>query len=182
MSSVLQPYVDRGELAGAVALVADAKKVLKVECVGWADIAARQPMKPNTLFWIASQTKPMTSTAITMLIDEGKVGVDDPVEKYLPEFKGLWLAVERDDAHVLLKKPSRAITVGDILSHTSGMPFASPMETPTLDLLTLREWRAVLRGHAAGLRAWRNISIPTPGSTRPGGSSRSSAECPTRSL
>lgn len=56
------------------------------------------------------------------LVDKGKVRPDDPVEKYLPEFGGLWLAAERDKEHVLLRRPSRKITVGDILSHTSGLP------------------------------------------------------------
>ena len=139
MANVLQPYVDRGELAGAVTLVADAGKVLSLECVGYADIAAKKRMRPDTLFWIASQTKPMTTTAMTMLIDEGKVGPDDLVEMYLPEFKGQWMIAEKDDGHVLLKKPARPIAVRDILSHTSGMPFMSAMEVPTLDLLPLRE-------------------------------------------
>jgi CubicO group peptidase (beta-lactamase class C family) len=74
-----------------------------------------------------------------MLVDEGKVKLDDPVEKYLPEFKNLWLAVEQDKEHILLKKPKRPITVRDILSHTSGMPFKSAMEEPTLDALPLRD-------------------------------------------
>lgn len=139
MANVLQPYIDRNELAGAVTLVADADKVLSLECAGYADIAKKKPMKPDTLFWIASQTKPMTGAAITMLMDEGKVSPDDLVEKYLPEFKALWVAVEKDDGHILLKKPSHPITVREILSHTSGMPFMSAMEVPTLDLLPLRE-------------------------------------------
>ncbi len=73
------------------------------------------------------------------LIDEGKVSVDDPVEKYLPEFKDIWLAVEKDDEHILLKRPSRAILFRDIMSHTSGMGFMSALEVPTLDLQPLRE-------------------------------------------
>ena len=74
-----------------------------------------------------------------MLVDEGKVRLDDPVEKYLPEFKGQWLAVEHDQEHMLLKRPKQRVTVRAILSHTSGMPFKSAMEEPTLDLLALRE-------------------------------------------
>lgn len=94
-------------------------------------------MQTDSMFWIASQSKPITATALMMLVDEGKLSLEDPVEKYLPEFQGQWLAVERDDEHVLLKKPSRPITVRDILSHTSGLPFRSEMEEPTLDLLPL---------------------------------------------
>ena len=109
-----------------------------MEAVGWADVAAGMPMREKKLFWIASQSKPITATALMMLVDEGKVKLDDPVEKYLPEFKDQWLAVEQDKDHILLKKPKHPITVRNILSHTSGLPFKSALEQPTLDLLPLR--------------------------------------------
>lgn len=138
VAAVLQPFVDRHALAGAVTLVADKDKVLSLEAVGYADVAARKPMTTDSLFWIASQSKSITATAFMMLVDEGKVKLDDPVEKYLPEFKGIWVTAERDNNHLLLKKPRHPITVREILSHTSGLPFASAMEQPTLDLLPLR--------------------------------------------
>ena len=134
----LQPFVDSHTLAGAVTLAASKDKVLSLEAVGYADIAARESMKTDALFWIASMSKPMTATAMMMLVDEGKVSLDDPVEKYLPEFKGQMLAVEQDPNHVWLKKPRRPITVRDVLSHTSGLPFASRVE-PKIDLHPLRE-------------------------------------------
>ncbi len=134
----LHPFVDSSKLAGAVVLVADRDKVLALEAVGFADIAAKTPMRLDTLFWIASQSKPITATALMMLVDEGKVLLDAPVERYLPEFKDQWLAVERDKDHILLRKPKHPITVRNILSHTSGMPFKSALEEPTLDLLPLR--------------------------------------------
>jgi CubicO group peptidase (beta-lactamase class C family) len=139
LAAALQPFVDSHSLAGAVVLVADKEKVLSVEAVGFADVAGKKAMKPDALFWIASQSKSITAAALMMLMDDGKVKLDDPVEKYLPEFSGQWLAVEQDKEHVLLKKPKRAITVRDILSHTSGMPFRSAMEEPTLDMLPLRD-------------------------------------------
>ena len=135
----LQPFVDSHTLAGAVTLVASKDKVLGIEAVGFADIGAKTPMQTDNVFWIASMSKPITATALMMLVDEGKVKVGDPVEKYLPEFKDQWLAVEQDKDHILLKKPTHPITVGNILSHTSGMPFKSAMEQPTLDLLSLRD-------------------------------------------
>lgn len=138
LTSALQPFVDSHTLAGAVMLVATKDKVVSVETVGFADLAAKQPMQTNSLFWIASQSKPVTAAALMMLVDEGKVNVEDPVEKYLPEFKGQMLAVERDAEHVLLRKPAHPITVHEVLSHTSGLPFKSAMEEPTLDLLPLR--------------------------------------------
>ncbi len=133
----LQPFVDRQELAGAVMLVADRQKVLAAEAAGWADIAARKPMRTDSLFWIASQTKPITAAALMILVDEGKVKVDDPVEKYLPEFRGQMVVAEKDDAHVLLRKPTHPITVRNVLTHTSGLPFKSALEEPTLDLFPL---------------------------------------------
>ena len=136
--AALQPFVDSHTLAGAVVLVASQDKVLDLAAVGSADIAGHVPMKTDALFWIASMSKPMTATALMMLVDEGKVRLDDPVEKYLPEFQGQMLVVEQDADHVLLKKPGRPITVRDILSHTSGLPFASRVE-PKIDLHPLRE-------------------------------------------
>lgn len=138
VAAVLRPFVEKHALAGAVTLVADKDKVLSLEAVGYADVAAKKPMTTDALFWIASQSKAITATALMMLVDEGKVKLDDPVEKYLPEFKGQWLTAERDNDHLLLKKPRHPITVRNILSHTSGLPFASAMEQPTLDLLPLR--------------------------------------------
>ncbi|MGO8691567.1 MAG: serine hydrolase domain-containing protein [Thermoguttaceae bacterium] len=137
LAAALQPFVDKHQLAGAVVLVADKDKVLDTEAVGYADVAAKKPMQTDCLFWIASQSKPITAAALMMLVDEGKVKLDDPVEKYLPEFHGQWLIGDRGSDHMLLKRPKHPITVRNILSHTSGLPFASPIETPRLDLLPL---------------------------------------------
>lgn len=124
----LQPFVDRHVLAGAVTLVASKDKVLSLEAVGYADLAAKKPMRTDCLFWIASMSKPMTAAALMMLVDEGKVRLEDPVEKYLPEFSGQMLAAEQDKDRVVLKRPSHPITVKDVLSHTSGLPFMSRVE------------------------------------------------------
>ncbi|OAI46968.1 serine hydrolase [Planctomycetaceae bacterium SCGC AG-212-F19] len=137
--AALQPFVEKQSLAGAVTLVADKERVLSLDTVGFADIAAKKPMQADTLFWIASQSKPITAAALMILVDEGKVRVDDPVDKYLPEFKDPWVIAEKDQDHVLLRKPKHPITVRNLLTHTSGMPFSSALETPTLDLLPLRD-------------------------------------------
>ena len=96
-------------------------------------------MPTDALFWIASQSKPITAAALMMLVDEGKVKLDDPVEKYLPEFKDQWLAVEQDKDKTCSRSRKHPITVREILSHTSGLPFQSALEEPTLDLLPLRD-------------------------------------------
>lgn len=135
----LLPYVAKKELAGAVTLVATRDRVLDVTTVGYADVEARKPMQPDNVFWIASMSKPMTGLAVMMLVDEGKIRLEDPVEKYLPEFKGQKLAEKKDGKQVGLKDPARPITVRDVLSHTSGLPFKSPIEQPTLDALPLED-------------------------------------------
>ncbi len=139
ITAALQPFVDKHTLAGAVTLVADKDRFLSLDAVGYADVAAMKPLTTDSLFWIASQSKPITATAFMMLVDEGKVKLDDPVQNYLPEFRDQWLAVEQDKDHILLKKPSHPVTIRECLSHTSGMPFSSRMEQPTLDGLPLRD-------------------------------------------
>lgn len=145
LASALQPFVDQHTLAGAVVLVATPDRILSLEAVGYSDLAARKPMTTDDLFWIASMNKPITATAFMMLVDEGKVRVDDPVEKYLPEFKGQMYIAEKDETHTLLKKPAHPILVRDILSHTAGLTPISPIERPTFDLLPLE---TAVRSHA----------------------------------
>ncbi len=140
IGDALKPFVEKGELAGAVALVASKDKVLAIEAVGFADRATQRVMKPDALFWIASQSKPITAAAVMMLVDEGKLDLDAPVEKYLPEFKGQQLdAGKGPDGKPMLKAPAHPITVREVLSHTSGLPFKSAVEQPTLDGLPLRD-------------------------------------------
>ncbi len=133
LAASVQPFVEREELAGAVMLVASREKVLAVEAAGWADAEAKKPMRTDSIFWIASQSKPVATAALMILADEGKVRLDDPVEKYLPEFKGQMFVAEKDDEHRLLRKPRHPITVRNVLSHTSGLPFKSGIEEPRLD-------------------------------------------------
>ncbi|NDC64068.1 MAG: class A beta-lactamase-related serine hydrolase [Planctomycetia bacterium] len=137
-ASVLQPFVDRHELAGAVVLVADAKGVLDAESVGFADIAAGRPMHEDTMFWIASQTKPMTAVALMMLVEEGKVSLDDPVEKHLPEFRDQMVTAFKDDGLLLLRRPVHPITIREVLCHMSGLPHKTLIQEPTLDGLPLQ--------------------------------------------
>jgi CubicO group peptidase (beta-lactamase class C family) len=136
LTAALQPFIDKGILAGAVLLVADRHKVLTLEATGYSDIAARTPMRTDQFFWIASVTKPITATAMMLLVDEGRVNLDDPVEKYLPEFVGQMLAVERTDDRVVLKKPARPFTVRQALNHTAGLPGGTRGQ-PTLDSVPL---------------------------------------------
>ena len=143
IAQVLQPFVDNHVLAGAVTIVADKDKVLDVTTVGYSDVAAKKASHADDLFWIASMSKPITAAAFMMLVDEGKVNVNDPVEKYLPEFKGQMVAEKGGTKEKPTTGPRHTskhpILVRNVLSHTSGLPFKSPMEQPTLDQGTLAE-------------------------------------------
>jgi CubicO group peptidase (beta-lactamase class C family) len=120
----MQAFVDQGEIAGAVTVVGRHDAILNVTVVGSSDLEKHTPMTQDSIFRIASMTKPITAIGIMMLVQEGKVSVEDPVEKYLPEFKGQMLVASRDKAAgtETLKKPARPIKVRDLLTHTSGLP------------------------------------------------------------
>lgn len=127
-ATAFQPLIDNHRMAGAVALIADRERVIHQGAVGYADIATSKLMQIDALFWIASMTKPITATALMILVDEGKVDPDDPVEKYLPEFKSLWVVAEKDDEHQLLRRPKRPLTIRHLLMHTGGMVHFSAQE------------------------------------------------------
>jgi CubicO group peptidase (beta-lactamase class C family) len=120
--AAIEPFLEQNEISGAVTLVAKKGKILSFDAVGLADIADGKPMKKDTLFWIASMTKPMAGAAILMLQDAGKLHINDPVENYLPEFRGLWLVTKKSADAMVLKRPARPITLKDLLTHTSGLP------------------------------------------------------------
>lgn len=122
----MQEFVDRQIVAGAVTLVAQGGKVVALDAVGYSDLKTKKAMRTDDLFWIASMTKPITGTAILMLQDEGKLSVDDAVEKFLPEFKNQMLLVTKTPDAIVLKKPSRRITLRDLLTHTSGLTSDAP--------------------------------------------------------
>ena len=142
---LFQPLIDRGIIAGTVLLVGDRREVRSIETVGYADLETRRPMTGDTLFWIASTSKPLTGTLLMMLIEEGRLHPDDPIEKYLPEFKDLLVVAEQTDDRLVLTKPAHPITLRETLTHTSGLPFRSPVEHPSLDGLPLA---VAVRSHA----------------------------------
>jgi len=115
IGAAMQDMVAKQEIAGAVTAVVTLDRTLHLESTGHADLASNRLMTPDTLFWIASMTKPVTGVAIMMLQDEGKLKLTDPVANYIPEFAGL-------------KSPSGQpanLTIIQILTHTSGLGEAS---------------------------------------------------------
>ena len=117
----LQGLVDSNEISGAVALVATRDQVLHLSAVGDSNLATGRKLAPDDLFWIASMSKPMTAVAAALLVGDGRLSFDDPVEKYLPEFHGLWVAGAATAEQRVLVPAARPITVRDLLTHTSGL-------------------------------------------------------------
>ena len=111
-------HLDGGELPGMVSIVVDAHGKTTVDCRGYADIAAKTPMRPDTVFWLASNTKAVAAATLMTLVDDGKVNLDDPVAKYLPEFADVKVKTKGGT-----RPPARPITVRMALSHMSGLPF-----------------------------------------------------------
>jgi CubicO group peptidase (beta-lactamase class C family) len=160
----MKAFVDDGTISGAVTLVATHDRVLSLDVVGQADVANRKPMRADSLFWIASMTKPVAAVAVLMLQDEGKLNVEDPVEKYLPEFKNQWLTKEKSSNTVTLVRPVRPITIRDLLTHTSGLgDVPSPRPNATLAELVLAYAQQPLRFPPGSKWEYCNSGINTLG-------------------
>jgi len=128
IEAVTQKYVDSGLVPGAVMLVARRGKIAWHKTMGYRDRAAKDPMRPDSIFRIYSMTKPIVSVAAMMLVEEGRMQISDPVAKYLPEIGRMKVGVERDEggkATLQLVDPIREMTVQDLLRHTSGLIYGS---------------------------------------------------------
>jgi len=130
----LRGFVEDGSMAGAVVLVARRGQTVMLEAVGYQDLEARTPMRTDTIFDVRSVTKPITSIGIMLLVEEGKLALNDPVEKYLPEFEA------RDS-----KFPR--ITIRHLLTHTAALPLYRLPESESMPVKrdrTLREYVTLL--------------------------------------
>jgi CubicO group peptidase (beta-lactamase class C family) len=120
----LQQYVDEGRLAGAVVLVLLDGQMVYERAVGWSDKEAGRRMTTDTIFRIASQSKAITSTALLTLVEEGKVGLNDPVSRFIPTFANTTVAVQNGNG-VALVPAKRPITIRDLLTHTAGISYGT---------------------------------------------------------
>lgn len=118
----LQPYVESGQLAGAINVFYK-DGVQETCCIGYADVSQKRPIKMDNVFMQCSQTKGFCGVTIAKLVEEGKLSLDDPVSKYLPEFKELWVEVQNKDGVRVLNRAKNVLTVRMVLNHTGGFPF-----------------------------------------------------------
>jgi CubicO group peptidase (beta-lactamase class C family) len=120
----LQQYVDEERVAGAVVLVLRDGQTVYEHAVGWSDKDAGRRMTTDTIFRIASQSKAITSTAVLLLVEEGKIGLNDPVSRFIPTFGKTSVAV-RGDSGVTIVPARRSITIRDLLTHTAGISYGT---------------------------------------------------------
>jgi len=128
ITQFFQGDVDKGAIPGAVVLLARNGKLVYLQAIGYQDREKRAPMKPDAIFRMASMTKPVTSVAVMMLAEEGKIDLIAPVYQYLPDFKDVRVGVEKVNPsagkpELSFEDPKRPMTVQDLLRHTSGLVY-----------------------------------------------------------
>ena len=133
LTSTLEGYVSDERIAGAVAIVARKGKIAYLEAVGMRDRESNSPMELDSIFRIASQTKALTSTCIMILQERGQLLIPDPLAKYMPEFANGTVAIDNSRGGYDVVAARRAITIRDLLTHTSGISYGNG--------LAVDEWR-----------------------------------------
>ncbi len=131
VDKILQKYVDDGQVAGVVALVLQDGKPVYEHAAGWSDKEGGRKMTADTIFRIASQTKAITTTAVLALMEEGKIGITEPVSHFIPTFAKTMVAV-KSDSGVNLVPAKRPITIQDLLTHTAGISYGTEPQVASL--------------------------------------------------
>jgi CubicO group peptidase (beta-lactamase class C family) len=163
LDEFLQNATDDHGYLGAVTLIARHGKLVELRAFGQRDVARKSPMRPDSIFRIYSMSKTVTTVAALMLMEQGKLGLDDPVARYLPEFADVKVFAGGSADTPQLRAPSRAITIHDLLTHTAGFATGGKgIEQPTLLLE-----RADLHG-AASLKEYVERLAHVPLATDPG--------------
>jgi CubicO group peptidase (beta-lactamase class C family) len=127
LSGFFENEVATGKLAGAIVLIQQHGRPVYFKCFGVGDVATKRAMAPDTIFALHSMTKPITSLAAMMLVDEGKLALADPVSKYIPAFAAVKVGVDsktdNGDPILKLEQPNRPVTIEDLMRHTSGISY-----------------------------------------------------------
>jgi CubicO group peptidase (beta-lactamase class C family) len=156
----LQHFVDNDVITGAVTAVVGPDGIIAIEAFGLADVEKKRSMSKESMFWIASMTKPMTAMGVMMLVEEGKVKLDDPLEKFVPEFKGIQVKTAQG-----LVAPQRLVTVKDLLTHTSGVdtgavtPPGAPVDTLPLAAMSIAYAKKPLTDQPGAKWSYNNNAI-----------------------
>jgi CubicO group peptidase (beta-lactamase class C family) len=126
LPKAMERFIAEKTVSGTVTLVAKGDKIVEFDALGMADIEAGRKMEKDTIFQIMSMTKPVTAVGIMMLAEEGKLALRDPVEQYLPEFRGQQVVSNIGPDAARLRMPDHAVTIRDLMTHTAGIVDAPP--------------------------------------------------------
>jgi CubicO group peptidase (beta-lactamase class C family) len=126
---IQERYVDAGRFPGALVLVARHGEVAHLGLIGQADVERGAPVREGAIFRIYSMTKPITSVAMMILVEEGKAALDDPVEKFIPAFRDLGVFVAGQPGAWVTRRPARPMQIVDLLRHTSGLTYGLQRRT-----------------------------------------------------
>jgi CubicO group peptidase (beta-lactamase class C family) len=140
LTGTFQEYVDNGELPGSVVLVARKGQIAYLRAFGESDIENGIPMKENSIFRIASQTKAIVSVGIMILQEEGKLLITDPVGTYIPDFRETTVAVPNEDSGYDIVEASRPITIRDLLTHTAGIGYGNGVAKDLWEEAGIQGW------------------------------------------
>ncbi|MFQ5527106.1 MAG: serine hydrolase domain-containing protein [Thermoanaerobaculia bacterium] len=166
-----QPLIDEHKVPGFVTAVARNGKVVHFEAFGSMDVERKKAMRPDTIFRLASMTKPITGAAVMILVQEGEIAVSDPLSKYIPEFADMKVLVQNEEGASSTVPADKPITIEHLLTHTSGLthsvvPNAVAKLYVAAELGISTEQFAVLRGAGAiGDEAVESVSIRSPTET-----------------
>lgn len=168
LASRMKRYVDDGQIAGIVSLIARRGRVVHFEKVGMANSAANQPMQDDTIFRIYSMTKPITSTAVLMLLEEGRFRLSDPVADYLPQFKDARVLDQGgiDGANLIV--PRRPMTIRHLLTHTAGLSYGFDENFYVDRHYVERVWNAMDENPGMTLADWVGAMAKLPLAYHPG--------------
>ena len=160
ISDIFDRYVDEGKLAGSVVLVARRGEVAYLQAFGYRDLENQDPMKENTIFRIASQSKALISVGIMMLQEEGKLLIGDPLGKYIPEFNETTVAVADDDGGYTVVPANRQITIRDLLTHTAGIGYGGGVAAEEWEEAGIQGWYFAYRDEPVLETVRRMAALP----------------------
>jgi CubicO group peptidase (beta-lactamase class C family) len=160
LTETFQGYVDDGELPGSVVLVARKGQIAYFKSFGESDMENNIPMKENTIFRIASQTKAVVSVGIMILQEEGKLIITDPVGKYIPAFNKTSVAVPTGDGGYEIVKADRPITIHDLLTHTSGIGYGDGIASDLWEEAGIQGWYFANRDEPILATVTRMAALP----------------------
>jgi CubicO group peptidase (beta-lactamase class C family) len=122
----MREFAQQGRVSGIVTLLQRNGALALLDATGFQDLESKTPMRPDSIFQIMSMTKPVTGVAVMIMVEEGRLRLNDPVELHLPEFRGQMMIQSKTADTRVLVKPPRPITIRDVMTHTSGLPGGPP--------------------------------------------------------